>query len=190
MKKQDLLFCISGLSFAFLLSGCVVRTYPVTRDRIDQEITGNRGYIQGQKSMVEEQDRKATRTTQVVEVELHSPFKFESAPKPKMGKNLTTAGEEQYGQETIGSMEGNKGYLSSSISPDITASGTTEKYTVLKNDTLQKISKKFYGTTKLWKWIYDCNNGVLKSPNSIYPGQVINVPIEKQTLKETKENLK
>jgi len=183
MKKQDLLFCIGGLSFAFLLSGCVVRTYPVTRDRVDQEITGNRGYIQGQKSMIDEQERKTTRTTQVVEVELHSPFKFDNSSKSKTEKTQAMTSEEQYGQES-------KEYTSSNISPDITEPGAVEKYTVLKNDTLQKISKKFYGTTKLWKWIYDANKGVLKSPNSIYPGQVINIPVEKQTLKETKENLK
>ncbi|MDD5574911.1 MAG: LysM peptidoglycan-binding domain-containing protein, partial [Candidatus Omnitrophica bacterium] len=51
-------------------------------------------------------------------------------------------------------------------------------YTVMPNDTLQKISQKFYGTSKRWKVIYDANKDVLKSPDKIYAGQVINIPQE------------
>jgi len=173
MKKQDLFWFLGGLSFAFVLSGCVVRTYPLTKDRIDQDLTGNRGYIQGQAPIGEEKERKSTRTTQVVEIELHSPLKFEKMPKLKIEQTPMLKSEEQ--------VKGNKGYITSSISPGVAEPGTTEKYTVQKKDTLQKISQRFYGTTRLWKWIYDANKDTLKGPNSIYPGQVINVPIEKKT---------
>jgi nucleoid-associated protein YgaU len=63
-----------------------------------------------------------------------------------------------------------------------------QKYTVQKGDTLQKISKKFYGTTKKWTKIYEANKDIIKGPNKIYPGQAINIPVE--PLKEPKENLK
>ena len=53
-----------------------------------------------------------------------------------------------------------------------------KKYTVIKGDTLQKISKKFYGTTKRWMEIYNVNKNVLKSPDAIHPGQVINIPVK------------
>ncbi len=177
MKKQDLFLCLAGLSFAFVLSGCVVRTYPLTKDRVDQDLTGNRGFIQGQAPAGEEKERKTTRITQVVEIELRSPLKFEKMPKPKVEETPMVKSEEQ--------VEGNKGYIASSISPEIAEPGTIEKYTVQKKDTLQKISQKFYGTSKLWKWIYDANKDVLKGPNKIYPGQVINVPLQK-----AKKNLK
>jgi len=173
MKKQDLFLCLGGLSFAFVLSGCVVRTYPLTKDRIDQDLTGNRGYIQGQAPAGEEKERKTMRTTQVVEIELHSPLKFERMPKPKAEESPMLKSEEQ--------VEGNKGYITSSISPEVEEAGPVEKYTVQKKDTLQKISQKFYGTSKLWKWIYDANKDALKGPDKIYPGQVINVPVEKRT---------
>lgn len=51
-------------------------------------------------------------------------------------------------------------------------------YKVKKGDTLQKISKKVYGTTKKWQKIYNFNKGTLKNPNKIYPGQKILIPQE------------
>lgn len=180
MKKQGLFWFLGSLSFVFVVSGCVVRTYPLVKDRVDQDLTGNRGYIQGQAPSGEVQERTTTRTTRVVEIELRSPIKFEKMPKPKAAEKISAVTEEQE--------EGNKGYISSSISPEITEPGEFEKYTVQKNDTLQKISKKYYGTTKKSQKIYDANKDVLKGPNSIYPGQVINIPVE--GLKESKENLK
>lgn len=49
-------------------------------------------------------------------------------------------------------------------------------YTVQKKDTLQKISSKFYGTTKKWKMLYNANTDVLKNPNKVYPGMKIKIP--------------
>jgi nucleoid-associated protein YgaU len=53
-----------------------------------------------------------------------------------------------------------------------------ESYTVLPNDTLQKISLKVFGTTKKWKNIFDANSDTLKSPDRIYTGQVLKIPQE------------
>ena len=171
-----------GLSLVFVLSGCVVRSYPLTRERIDQGLAaGNRGYLQGQAPYEEVKERKAMRTTQVLEVELHSPIKFERRPKFKA--------KEEAGDEKIW---GNRGYITESTTPEIAestpAAAKMEQYTVLKGDTLQKISKKFYGTTKRWNSIFEANKYKLKASNKIYPGQIIGVPVE--PLKETKENLK
>ncbi len=184
MKRQDLFLLSGAVIFAFVLAGCVVRSYPVTKDRIDQDLTGNRGYIQGQAPAEEVKERKSTRTTQVVEIELHSPLRFEKAPKPT--KIETTSPMLENEEQT----SGNKGYITSSVSPEIAEPYATEKYTVQKGDTLQKISKKYYGTTKKWKRIYEANKDTMKGPNKIYRGQVINVPVEKESLKETEKNLK
>jgi len=187
--QRKKLFYLLGLIFVFTLSGCVVRTYQMTKDRVDQDLTiGNRGYIKG--IAPAEGERKATRSTQVVEIELHSPIRFERAPKA--GPQETIAKETVPMEKTEDeSLEGNRGYISQSSIPEISepAKGAAfEKYTVQKRDTLQKISNKFYGTTKKWNKIYQANLGILKSPNSIYPGQVINIPIE--GLKETEKKLK
>ena len=177
-------YMLYAIVLVFALSGCVVRTYSITKDRVDQDLaTGNRGYLKGQ-AAPREMERKATRTTQVVELELHSPVKFEKSPKIKPVETEPIETVEDRSQE------GNRGYIVQSITPEIAKAQAVafEKYTVQKNDTLQKISKKFYGTTKKWKKIFDANQDVLKSPNKVYPGQVINIPVE--PLKEPKENLK
>jgi len=186
--RYSVLGTILVTSSMFLLTGCVVRTYSVTKDRVDQDLSaGNRGYLQGQASqLLDEKERKSTRTIQAVEIELHSPVKFESMPKAK-----TT--EESIGQSTEDKeLWGNRGFISESSASEVQEAPVTavnmEKYTVAKGDTLQKISKKFYGTTNRWNRIYEANKDKLKSPNKIYPGQVIDIPVE--SLKEPQENLK
>jgi nucleoid-associated protein YgaU len=180
MKKSYTLF---GLVFIFILSGCVVRTYQTVKDRVDQDLTGgNRGYLKGQAPKYEAtSERKTTRTTQVVEIELHSPIKFEKKPK----EEPTGKPKEKTQDQTLW---GNQGIISREPQVMPTEKVTSEKYTVQKNDTLQKISQKFFGTTKKWNKIYELNKDKLKGPDKIYPGQVIDIPVE--PLKETKENLK
>ena len=54
------------------------------------------------------------------------------------------------------------------------AGGTT--YVVQKGDTLEKIAKKFYGSTKKWYRIFKANKETLKSPDRIRPGQKLVIP--------------
>lgn len=173
MRRKDLCYLI-GLSFVLVLSGCVVRTYPVTRERPDQDLTtGNRGYMQGEPPAGEATERKTTRTTQMVEIELHSPIRFERMPKEKKYREEPAA-ERKEDRE----LWGNRGYITESSVPETMPSAPRiEKYTVQKGDTLQKISQKFFGTTKKWNKIYEANREALKGPNKIYPGQVIDVPV-------------
>lgn len=183
---------VLGLGSVLVLSGCTVRTYPLTRDRIDQGLTeGNRGYLQGQPPAGSEKERKTDRTTQVFEIEIGSPFKMKKDKAACPGTSPKI--EETY-------PEGNQGYLTQSSIPEISETETPvsegfEKYTVQKNDTLQKISKKFYGTTRKWTKIYEANKEFLKSPDRVRPGQVLNIPVTSdlkapEAMVEPKENLK
>ena len=181
MRKLEV-FSLLGLAFVFVISGCTVRTYPLTRDRVDQDLaSGNRGYVLGTAPTQEELERQTTRQTRVFEIELGRPVKVE--PKKKATSEYTTE-----------STEGNRGYITESTSPEIAepmpeaGGGNFKQYRVKKNDTLQKISQKFYGTTKNWMKIYEVNKDVLKGPNKVYPGQTLNIPAE--GIKETTENLK
>ena len=173
------------LTCSLALSGCVARTYNLTRDRVDQDLSpvmGNRGYIMGKAP--EPTERKTTRTTRVFELEL-GPKNKTQAPCPATTPLATGSTEEprmvQEAQPETQTEEANLSF---------------EKYTVAKNDTLQKISMKFYGTTKRWMKIYEANKNVLHGPNKLYPGQVLNIPsgpkvsAENQKMKEPKENLK
>ena len=76
---------------------------------------------------------------------------------------------------------GNQGYLQGSAKRAAKSSARTSgrgevvSYTVQKGDTLQKISMKFFGTTKKWPKIFEDNKDKLKSHEKIYPGQVIKI---------------
>jgi nucleoid-associated protein YgaU len=61
------------------------------------------------------------------------------------------------------------------------AGGLAQKdyYIVQKGDTLQKISEKFFGTTRKWNSIYQANKNILKSPDRIRAGQKLVIPNEK-----------
>ncbi|KPK42493.1 MAG: hypothetical protein AMJ78_02430 [Omnitrophica WOR_2 bacterium SM23_29] len=49
-------------------------------------------------------------------------------------------------------------------------------YKVQKGDTLQKISQKFYGTSKKWRKIFLANKDKLKNPDKIRAGQTLKIP--------------
>lgn len=178
MEKKNSICLLAVVSLLLILSGCAVKTYPLTQDRVDQDlVSGNRGYLEGQPSGGwKEGEKKTTRTVHVLEIEMGSrkEAKKTSRTAPSLGteEKITT---ESYAPEVT--------------QPVVTTTSLNmEKYKVQKGDTLQKISKKFYGTTKKWKKIYDANKDILKGPDKVYPGQTINIPVE--SLKETKENLK
>jgi len=49
-------------------------------------------------------------------------------------------------------------------------------YTVVKGDTLSKVSKQYYGDPNQYMKIFDANKPMLSHPDKIYPGQVLRVP--------------
>jgi nucleoid-associated protein YgaU len=171
MNKIQLL----TLASIFALSGCVARTYEATRDRIDQNLSeGNRGYIMGSHPGTEK-PRDPDRTIRVFEFEFGKPYKAKGTSPSTAITTEAAAASDEYNQ------------MADATEP----SGNFQKYTVGKNDTLQKISQKFYGTTKRWTKIFEANKESLKSPDRVYPGQVLNIPEEGIKTAETpKENLK
>lgn len=54
--------------------------------------------------------------------------------------------------------------------------GQTEVYTVVKNDTLGAIARKFYGRASAWKRIQEANQDILKGKTTIYPGMKLQIP--------------
>ncbi len=49
-------------------------------------------------------------------------------------------------------------------------------YTVKKGDSLWRIAGRVYGNPFKWPRIYQANKEKIKSPNKIYPGQVLKIP--------------
>jgi nucleoid-associated protein YgaU len=158
-----------GISFA----GCSrIQTKIVEKPRVDQEIEGNRGYLKG--SAPAGGLRRATR--EMVETNVELPTWAEMNPWRKPGKEAPA----EMTSAPPAPMPDYEPPLSRSWEPETPSTvsgpvaGTT--YTVQKGDTLQKISQKFYGTTKNWYKIYKANTDVLKGPDKIRPGQTITIP--------------
>ena len=59
-----------------------------------------------------------------------------------------------------------------------TGDWTSRTYTVVKGDTLSKISKEMYGDANKYNPIFEANKPMLKDPDKIYPGQVLRIPAE------------
>lgn len=49
-------------------------------------------------------------------------------------------------------------------------------YTVQSGDWLKKIASKLCGDASFWEAIYNANKDIIKNPNLIYAGQVLNIP--------------
>ena len=173
-SKQILL--VMGCVLSLIISGCAVKTYTVSKDRIDQDLSsGNRGLIKGSAQYSQDESRKTTREIRV--------FELEFGPKSrrvKSGVGLDPASqpEEVMQEGMLQPQEFAAAQEAIAVPEQAAVSVVMKEYQVLKGDTLQKISKKFYGTTKKWQELFQANKDVLKSPDSIYPGQTIMIPVE------------
>lgn len=163
--KKNILWLHLGLIFMVIAAGCSVRTYPRIKDRVDQDLTtGNQGYLSGQAPQtMETKERSSTRTTYVTEIELPAFRKFGPKSKAKAAREIT--------EPSAISSQGQSQKTLPAVSENF------EKYKVINGDTLEKIARKFYGTTKKWVKIYEANKDKLKAPDKIYPGQIINIPV-------------
>ena len=154
---RRLIVLVLGVLF---ISGCLMRTYTVYRPRKYTEVTGNQGCLMGT-------CKQESRQTRLREVRPMTIFEFEmgarssrrqakAAPAevPQMLQQPVDLGDidEEISKEEVLCPEDEAGDQEQAYST----------YKILKGDTLQKISKKFYGTTRKWQIIYEFNKKVIK----------------------------
>lgn len=193
-RQKKLLEIFLGLVLLFVLTGCLRKVEVVTRERLDQELTGNRGVLYGS---VPTTPSQASPTREYVEWDIEVPTYEVSVRIPEWRRRTEDK-----------ALWGNQGYLTGG--PRATAKGRvipsepqkpvarplprpffappeTEKalkpaqaayttYIVKKGDTLGSISSHVYGTSKAWKDIYEANRNVLEDPGRLYPGQILRIP--------------
>jgi LysM repeat protein len=175
-------------------SGWTIRTSKERKPRVDQEIRGNRGFIFGKPTSAAKEPIFKERTVYRVEVEI--PYWKKKKEPLKEKPQLKPVAEPTKQDKSIW---GNKGYIFESEKqeemdvknikakevqttlPIATKTKPNKKaeistYIVKKGDTLQKISAKFYGTTKRWTLIYKANRDKIKSPDKVFPGQILVIP--------------
>ena len=192
--KRSMLYSL--MAVVFFLSGCVMRVASREVDRVDQKIKGNRGIIFGKVPALVEKERRKTRTIYDVEIELGAPADIEiqrTEDGPSQEGNKGYIQRKDVFEKTQAPVRTQRSPLTQGAAPlypgrpqviyqkpaadTLKKEGTVRQaYTVEKGDTLQKISKKFYGTTRHWKKIYEANKELLKSPDKIRPGQILNIP--------------
>ncbi|MFA5271079.1 MAG: LysM peptidoglycan-binding domain-containing protein [Candidatus Omnitrophota bacterium] len=152
-----------------LMGGCVTRTYTTETPRVDTDIQGNQGFLLGTPKEECQKPKKLSgnRITSVLEVELGA------HPRKKAQKQVLVNPVEEavIEEEEVEFVE------EVPAAETVTSEKKYESYTIQKDDTLQKISEKFYGTTKKWQMLYNENKDVLKSPNSLRPGKTIKIPV-------------
>ena len=169
MKK--LLF-LAGI---VILSGCLtMRSYTKEEPRKDLEIEGNRGCLSGECKEEPKENRLGdTRTISVVEVEF-GPREIKEKTVEEEAAEEEAAGEEVQSKVPLQKIA----VVEAASEEEQTSLQKIEAqyYVVQKNDTLQKISHKFYGTTRKWNFIYKANKDVLKSPDKVYPGAELLIP--------------
>ena len=156
------------------LGGCMtVRTYTVDKPRTDRDVSGNQGFVSGE-APSDIPDKKSnlsdTRKVSVIE------FEFGNKKSDTQEVEDVQMLEDSYIEEDMDSTHTEEIDQEDIYVEEIDLGGEFKRYIVKKNDTLQKISSEFYGTTRKWKKIYDANKNVLKSPDQVYPGTTIIIP--------------
>ncbi|HLF17384.1 MAG TPA: LysM peptidoglycan-binding domain-containing protein [Candidatus Omnitrophota bacterium] len=162
-----------------------VRGYMQDKPRVDQDIQGAVGNWENA-PMAEDPERKPTRKMYYLEFSKEAD-PFEEADKLLEEKSSSTTASESF----PGSNEPTQktqpqqrtldlsGLKDTPTQPSVpAAAGEYTEYKVEKDDTLQKISMKFYNTHSKWPKIYEANKDLIPNPNFIKPGIVIRIPKE------------
>ena len=186
---------LSVIVLLVFASGCGLRaqTYVMTKPRVGIEKgQGNAGYLSGTPVYVEPE--RKTRRVYVLELTKPIPEKevkkieqeIASAPKVNPAISVTTPSSapaapsvDHPNRIVIPPIEDTSTAPSSSAVLELTGPKEAVTYTVQKDDTLQKIAKKYYGSYGAWLKIYNANKEKIKNPNLLKSGTVITIPAAK-----------
>jgi len=168
MIRKTFIFVLSFVAVV-VLSGCyTARTYVVNKERVDQEISG-----QAADTPVK------TRKVVVFEVIEKDKAQPDLAADAAGASAASTPGSEMAEEDKFALPQSDTVVEEQSV-----VKAVPQNYVVEKDDTLQKISKKVYGTYSRWPSIYDANRDVIKDPNFLKSGITLKIP-PFETLKAT-----
>ena len=167
-----------------------VRHYIDVKDRIDQNMEGgNAGFIAGTPQPEDRSEIRKTRKIYVLEVSKGEAAEDEETVVVESDDAVMDRSgfqDEDLGYESGERIEKMKLRDDSvdtmmelgdvDMGKSFAPSSSVVEYTIQKVDTLQKISKKFYGSFSKWSKIYELNKDVIDDPDRIKPGVVIQIP--------------
>jgi len=175
---------------AVFAAGCGIEahTYVMTKDRVGYDQVGNGGCVMGKCPAA---PAPAEKTRKVYVLELTRPVPESEVQKieqnavsaitettvtppvatsnPATSASAAPAGASQ--PAVVVPVVGDQ-----PVAPAAQAGVQAQTYTVLKDDTLQKIAKKVYGSYGKWYKIYEANKDKIKNPNFVKPGTVLTIP--------------
>ena len=189
-KKFFILPVLALLFYGCASKGVTLRSYIQDQERLDQDVSaGNAGYLLGTPQPVS--PSKPTRKVFVVEMTKEtkpdlSVDSQSSATKTTSSDISVTSEASESPREnqalrepprvTLPSFEDTEAAPSVSTSSPMDSSSSFTEYKVEKDDTLQKISKKFYNSYGKWPKIYEANKDKISNPDFLQPGIVIRIP--------------
>ncbi len=183
--KLSLLLLTMIALYGCASKGITVQSYIEDKKRVDQDMAGNAGYLMG--TPRPQAPVKTTRKMFVVEVAKE--FKGDSIDGQdvvtKTVQEKASVPEEKAQPDQRDFRQSPKITLPSfdDVEPAAKATGSNstvlgiaQQYKVEKDDTLQKISKKFYNSYGKWTKIYEANKEKISNPDHLKPGIVLEIP--------------
>lgn len=181
--------------------GVKVRRYVEVKDRVDQNMEeGNAGFLSGTPKPEDRSLIRKTRKIYVLEVSKDAVTADRSDVVIEDNRPVDTSGDFEddidyddtdredsgFGAEDLTAAPQDwttEEYVSTSpeteeIEEPEESSPSFVEYKVLKDDTLQKISKKFYDSYSKWPRIYEANKDVIANPDRVKSGIVIQIPMD------------
>lgn len=161
-----------------------IRAYAQDTPRVDQEFEGNAGYLSGTPKP-DDSNRKMTRKIYVLEVN----EAVDELPDSVYQVDLDSGNYESSMDASVRQTKKNSQsapkinipkFDDSDFEVEAEVAPTEQKlvdYVVEKDDTLQKISKKFFGSFSKWPQIYELNRDVIANPDRLKPGITIRIPV-------------
>ncbi len=149
--------CVAVLAF----SGCyTARTYVVNKERVDQGIPG-------QVANTPVKTRKVVVFEVIEKDKAHPALAADAGASP----SAVVSTPENAAQNDFELPQS-----SGSVEAPAVITEAPQDYVVEKDDTLQKISKKVYGSYSKWTKIYEANRDVIKDPNFLKAGITLKIP--------------
>ncbi len=175
------------------IAGCGIKAqnYVQIRDRADIQATGgNAGVLMGTANYQEPEKK----TRKVYVLELTKPVPESEVKKIEQEVSTKVTQESQASeshssrgidplpqdivqrQETSLSVADEDNSAKTTVTEEQAGPTSPVNYVVQKDDTLQKISKKFYNSYSKWTKIYEANKDKIKDPNFLKSGVEIVIP--------------
>ena len=186
-----------------------VKGYIEDKQRVDQNLEGNQGFVFGPAQ--EQAPGKSTRKVFVLEMTKEVPLTpdeeaalkdIEEPTSARIDVNVNQAEPSHSEVRKLPTYPGSNisipsfdendtsDYNAMAPAQDEMSKGPGVDYVVQESDTLQKISKKFFGSYSKWMKIYDANKDVIKNPDRIQPGITIHIPDVEAAIQSEEPNLK